>query len=58
MSGQATPLPSVDQMWESILQQKREIAEYRKDLGEEKRELVAFRDYVTEMCEIILQQVD
>ena len=58
MSGQATPLPSVEQMWELILQQKREIAEGRKELEEEKRELAAFRDYVTDMWEIILQQVD
>ena len=57
MSGQATPPPSAEQMWEIILQQKREIAEGRKELEEGKRELAAFRDYVTDMWEII-QQVD
>ena len=55
MSGQATP-PSAEQMWEIILQQRKEIAEGRKEWEEGKRELAAFRDYVTDMWEIILQQ--
>ena len=49
MSGQATP-PSAEDMWEIILQQRKELAEGRKELEAGKQELAAFRDYVTTIC--------
>ena len=48
MSGQPAAPPSVEDMWQIILQQKQEIAEGRKEIQRGKLELASFREYMEE----------
>ena len=46
MSGQPAAAPSVEEMWQIILQQKAEIAEGRKEIQRGKLELASFKEFM------------